>query len=201
MKKFLVLLSVGLLSGCAANMDKTAKTDSLSELALPKSIKHNDKNYQLKEQQDLQTIARYVYFEGKENLKNWKSAVELLLDRNPEQRSLSNRIQLRQRVYENTGVEHFKLYEEKGDLYAFVIYKPSPLHNDWQVDVARGHEVENCGFVQYQYSLKIPKSKKILNMGQVKLIGYLKKYVVDKELARIAKTPWRFECVKPAGAK
>lgn len=190
MKKYLILIAVSLLSGCTLLSSST----QLSRLDAPKSLKHNSKHYYLNFQKDLDSVARYVYFEKKENSSNWKSAVELLLDRNEEERSLAERIALRKRVYKNTGVEHFDLYEQDNTLYAFVIYPPSEQHNNWQINVAKGKDIDDCGFVQYQYSLKIPKTKKMMNMGKVKLIGYLKKYVVDKELQKMSKAKWQWGC-------
>lgn len=190
MKKYFILIAVSLLSGCTL----FSSPAELSRLDAPKSLKHNSKQYYLNFQKDLDSVARYVYFEKKENSANWKSAVELLLDRNKEERSLAERITLRERVYKKTGVEHFDLYEQENTLYAFVIYPPSEQHNNWQVNVAKGKDVEGCGFVQYQYSLKIPKTKKMMNMGKIKLIGYLKKYVVDKELQRMRKEKWQWVC-------
>ncbi|HBO39555.1 MAG TPA: 6-phosphofructokinase, partial [Pasteurellaceae bacterium] len=61
---------------------------------------------------------------------------------------------------------------------------------------SKGMNIEDCGFVQYQYLLRIPKTKKMMNMGKIKLIGYLKKYAVDKELERMSKAEWKWNCIK-----
>ncbi|HBO37784.1 MAG TPA: 6-phosphofructokinase, partial [Pasteurellaceae bacterium] len=148
MKKYLLLVAVSLLSGCTLLPQKNNVSATLDA---PKNLKHNGKNYYLSYNKDLGSVARYMYLEKKENTKNWKSAVELLLDRNEEDLSLGERIELREKVYKNTGIEHFNLYEKDDMLYGFVIYAPSAQHNDWQVNVSKGMNIEDCGFVQYQY--------------------------------------------------
>ncbi|MGC7560510.1 hypothetical protein [Pasteurella sp. PK-2025] len=185
-KTFLILtaLFAFCLTGCV----------SRPQLAAPQQIVHNKHTYVLAAQQDLGQIARFFYLEEQDNVEKWKSAVELLFDRNPMQNSLQDRISLRQRVYRNTGVKHFKLQEKADSLYAFVIYEPTVKNNDWQVDVARGKNVLNCGFVQYQYSFKVPKTKKIRNMSNEKVARYLKKYVAEKELKQLSQHDWQWGC-------
>lgn len=192
MKKYIVLALIILLTGCNSFI-----SDRQMVLDAPKTLKYNKKTYYLKNNKDLGTVARYVYFEKKADGKNWNSSIELLLDRNKDALSLAERIDLRKKVYTNTGVEHFDLYEKDNTLYAFVIYAPTEQQNNWQINVSKGKDLEDCGFVQYQYSLKIPKTQKLVKMGKVKLIGYLKKYAVDKELERLIKAEWTLKC-KPA---
>ena len=192
MKKYIVLALIILLTGCNSFI-----SDRQMVLDAPKTLKYNKKTYYLKNDKDLGAVARYVYFQKKADSKNWNSSIELLLDRNKDALSLAERIDLRKKVYTNTGVEHFDLYEKDNTLYAFVIHAPTEQQNNWQINVSKGKDLEDCGFVQYQYSLKIPKTQKLVKMGKVKLIGYLKKYAVDKELERLIKTEWTLKC-KPA---
>ena len=72
MNKFLIILTALLLSGCAAKV---------SQLQTPEKIEYNGKTYKLTASQDLDTIARYVYIAEPETLENWKSQIEVLLDR------------------------------------------------------------------------------------------------------------------------
>ncbi|MGQ0286517.1 6-phosphofructokinase [Pasteurellaceae bacterium 22721_9_1] len=199
LKKCTALFSILLLSGCAIKSSKPEVISEMVKLNVPKVIKYHESSYQLRNQKDLGSMARYVYFEKKENNQNWKSAVELLHDRNAEKMALSDRIQLREKVYRTNGVEHFNLNLEGDDLYAFVIYSPNPNQANWQVEVARGADVKGCGFVQFQYSVKVPQSHKLMQMGKVKLIGYLKKYAIDKELARLHELKWDWQCAMPEG--
>ncbi|MCK3658583.1 6-phosphofructokinase [Pasteurellaceae bacterium Pebbles2] len=198
MKKSTALLAVLWLSGCTLTPNSQIESaEPQVQLNAPKVVKHNGKNYQLKAQKDLGTMVRYVYFNKKETGKNWKSAVELLHDRNVQRLSLEERIKLREKVYKNNGVEHFNLTQTDGDLYAFVIYAPNTQENNWQLEVARATDVPSCGFVQYQYSVKVPQSRKLANMGKVKLIGYLKKYAIDKEMAQLKNLKWDWQCALP----
>ena len=203
MKKTLLFLTA-LLTGCTLTGTPERPeipADKQVQLNVPKRIKHNGKIYQLKADRDLGTIVRFVYFEGKETPANWNSEIEILHDRNVENRSLTERKELRQRVYHNTGVQHFNLDEKNQALYSFVIYPPTETQKNWQVNVARGEEVQGCGFVQYQYVLKVPKTHKLMNMGKVKLIGYLKKFAIDKEMARLEKLNWHWQCALLAKAE
>lgn len=200
-KKITALLALS-LAGCAS-LPTTIETENSKPQAIlqvPQSIKHHGSLYQLKNQQDLGAMARYVYFYKAENDKNWQTAVELLHDRQQPVRSLAQRIELREKVYKNNGVEHFNLSEQEQTLYAFVIYAPNEQQKNWQVEVSRGAEVAGCGFVQYQYSLKVPQTRKLAAMGKVKLIGYLKKFAIDKEMARLQALNWDWHCVSNQGA-
>ncbi|MGC6247382.1 hypothetical protein ACNO7L_04270 [Bisgaard Taxon 45] len=182
---FILTVLIGLLlTGCATK----------PRLVVPQQITHNQHTYTLATQQDLGNLARFFYLEPGERVEQWKSAVEVLFDRNPMQVSLEERIALRQRVYRNTGVKQFKLQQQQDTLYSFVIYEPTVKNNDWQVDVAKGKGIAGCGFVQYQYSLKIPKTKKLRHMKNEKVIRYLKKYVVEKEMQRVKQVAWQWTC-------
>ena len=168
------LFMTSLLTGCTiTNAPNNTPTEQHTQLNAPQTLQHNGKNYQRKADSDLGTIARFVYLEDKDSLENWNSEIELLHDRNQ---------------------KHFDLQQKNNALYSFVIYSPTPTQSNWQVNVARGEQVENCGFVQYQYIVKVPKTQKLMNMSKVKLIGYLKKYVVDKERTRLENLPWQWHC-------
>ena len=120
--------------------------------------------------------------------------MEILLDRNFQNRTLQQRIDLRKRVYTNTGVKNFQLYKQDETLYAYVIYEPSEQNKDWQIDMAKGKELPFCGFVQYQYSLKIPKNYKLGNMNSKRVVNHLKKYLVEKEMKQLSKADWLLGC-------
>ncbi|WP_439327495.1 6-phosphofructokinase [Lonepinella sp. BR2357] len=198
MKKLTALLALLGLSGCVTQTQPlSTEPEPQIQLNAPTTIKHNNKSYVLKSTQDLGNMAHYVYFTQKENGKNWKTAVELLHDRNEKNISLQERIQLREKVYKANEVKYFNLNTEDDTLYAFVIYEPNSSQNNWQLEVARAADVQGCGFVQYQYSLKIPQSRKLANMGIIKLVGYLKKYAIDKEIARLHKLAWDWRCELP----
>lgn len=185
MRKYLLILTALLLNACV---------NQPHHLSAPTVITHNEKSYYLTSKQDLGSMARYFYTPKGETPERWQSAVELLLDRNAEQRSLADRIALRQRIYQNTGVEHFALSEQQNTLYAFVIYEPSMKNKDWQVDIAKGKDIPFCGFIQYQYSVKVEKNKKFMNMSPAKVLAYLKKYVAEKELSSLKQMEWNWGC-------
>ena len=192
MSKILLILTALFLSGCSA---------TLSRLDAPTQIKEQNKVYRLTASQDLGSMARFVYLESGKNLENWQSALELLLDRNFENRTISERIALRKRVYRNTEVKYFKIspFKDKqtrrtDGLIGYVIYEPTAKNPNWQVDVVRGKNVPRCGFVQYQYSQRSIPKKQTTQIAKQKVIRYLKKYVAEKMVRTLSAKPWSFGC-------
>ncbi|WP_109078229.1 hypothetical protein [Aggregatibacter kilianii] len=184
MKKTLLILTALFLAACAAK----------PQLQVPQTLQHNQKTYDLASQQDLDSVARYFYVLPGERADKWQSAVEILLDRNELQRTLQDRADWRKQVYTNTGVKHFKLDVKDDALYSYVIYEPSAQSKDWQVNVAKGKNVAHCGFVQYQYSMKFPRSHKLRNMSNKKIVSHLKKFFVDKEMKKLTQADWALGC-------
>ena len=183
MRKASVILTALFLTACVSN----------SQLDVPQRIQHNDKTYQLATQQDLGSVARYVYLLPGETPKEWQSAVEILLDRNFQNRTLQQRIDLRKRVYTNTGVKNFQLYSQDETLYAYVSYEPSEQNKDWQIDMAKGKELPFCGFVQYQYSQKV-ELKTFQRLSKVNIVKNLQKYLVAKESKTLQKADLSWKC-------
>ena len=189
MKKYFLILTALVLTACTATPHK-------SQLNLPQQIEHNKQVYQLASQQDLDSMAHYVYLLPSENIKNWQSAVDILLDRNEANWSLQQRIDVRTRVFKNTDVRYFQFEPSKDDVFAYVLYEPSEKNKDWQVDVLHGKQMARCGYVEYKYSLKVPKSDKMMNMNSTKVASYLQKYVIDKELQFLRQSEWTLQCLK-----
>ena len=183
-KKTFLFSTALLLVGCA----------SAPQFYAPQQLEHNKHSYYLTSQQDLGTIAHYVYLPKKQNSKNWQSKLDVLWDRNKADWNLQQRVAFRERAFANTGVKYFQFEPQQDTLFAYVIYEPSPTNKDWQVDVAKGKQMGRCGFVQYQYSLKVPKSAKMKNMSSAKVANYLKRYVVDKEMKKLREADWVLEC-------
>lgn len=184
MKKF--TLFILLLTGCT-------QLQPPKQLFTPQAINYNDKDYYLVNENDLGSIVRYFYVGKGKSPTNWQTSIELLLDRN-QQRSFADRIALRQKTYSQQDITDFDTYESEGYLYSYVIYPPTQQNPNWQIDVAKGKNIQSCGFVQYQYSLKLAKTKKLLNMNEQRLHAYFKKYAVDKELHQLQQLPWQWEC-------
>lgn len=187
MKKFGLLLLL-LVTSCA-------KLTPPAQLDVPQAITYNNKNYYLISQNDLGTIARYFYVGQGKNTNNWDTAIEVLLDRN-QQRSFADRISLRKNTYSNQSITDFDSYQQQGYLYSYVIYPPTQQNPNWQIDVAKGKNITDCGFIQFQHSLKLEKTGKLRHMTAQKLLAYFKKYAVDKELQYLQSLPWQWNCTK-----
>lgn len=187
MKKIFLICTALLLAGCVS---------ALKQVNVPTHIVYNKQSYQLAEQQDLGQIAHYVYYPVKQSALNWQQKIEVLFDRNGLAWSLQDRIDFRTRTFANNGVKYFKFEQQNDTLWAYVIYEPSEQNKDWQVDVSRGSQIANCGYVQYQYSLKISQTAKFKNMNAARIASYLTKFVVNKELVQLQKMPWTLQCQK-----
>lgn len=189
--KIYLILFVLLLSGCSGLKRLTTQLD------LPQQMVYSGKGYNLSKQSDLGSIARYVYWQNKQNAQNWQSGLELLHDRTTEL-SINERIELRKRFYAKSAfIKQYDFYQVDGFLYGYVIYAPTELNKGWQVDVLKGKDISNCGFVQYQYSVKVNRTSKIKRMSEEKLLAYLHKYVAEKELGKLMNLPWKWQCTLP----
>ncbi|NBI42808.1 hypothetical protein GVX76_04775 [[Haemophilus] felis] len=173
-----IALSISVLVACSTGLMPVIS-------GVPKELHYQQRTYQLQAQQDLGTIARFVYLTENDQLNNWQSALELLLDPNVLTQSLEQRLALRKRVYQNTGVRNANLYLENNSLWGVIIYPPTEKHQDWQIDVLQGRNVQNCGFMQYQFSRKFPASE---NLAQ------LTDSIAPQELARLKNNHWKWNC-------
>lgn len=192
-KKTLLILTALLLAGCSARV---------AQLNVPESITYNNKSYQLAGSQDLETIARYVYVAKPDTLEHWQSQIEVLFDRNHPPRSIKERIALRERVYHNTGVNYVALKGEPQNsrspdgLSGAVIYAPTEQNPMWQVNVMKGRNISQCGFVQFQYSQKVQQPQSSRRLTVEKVQKHLLKYVVEREEKRLQTIPWTWACQK-----
>ena len=190
MNKIIVILTALLLAACASKP---------TQLDVPNQVKYQNKTYKLAGSQDLGTVARYVYLSTPDTLNKWQAQIEVLLDRNSE-RSIKDRIVLRERVYRNTEVKSFKLTPSKNEktkkeegLSGYVVYAPTETNPSWQVNVMRGQDIPQCGFVQFQYSQKVKNSRRL---NGDKVLQHLQKYLIAKEMKALEKMPWQWHCVQ-----
>jgi len=82
------------------------------------------------------------------------------------------------------------------ELNGYVIYSPTKENPSWQVNVMKGRQLPQCGFVQYQYSQKVqqPTLSKHLSINKVQ--QHLQKYVVDIEKKHLQDLKWQLFCQK-----
>lgn len=175
---FFITFSLLFLSACSTSLIPLRSH-------IPDHIEYQQQSYRLKAQQDLGTMARLVYFAGEENLQNWRTALELLLDSNEGKQSLAQRLALRQRVYRNTGVQNVNLYIENDSLLGVIIYSPTEKYRNWQMDILQGKNVQGCGFMQYQYSRKFPESEQLTRLTE---------QIAVQELSILKKHKWQWSC-------
>ena len=185
MNKLIIIFCLFFISACSSKV---------TQLITPNEINYNGKNYILAGSQDLGEMARYVYLTPTENLQNWSSQIEILLDRNTILRPLKQRIELRKRIYKNQGIAYFNLSLNKSnELQSRVIYAPSEQEKSWQINVAKGKELNHCGFVQFQISQKIDANISRLNKNTI--LKMIQKTLLPKEIKNVEKYPFNWQCL------
>ena len=193
LKKLTALLALLLLSGCVSQSNQP-KTITKLKLNVEETLNHQSFSYQLKNTQELGTLTRYVYVPTKGNKRNLQQRVEILHDFDLPLMSIQQRISLRHKAYQSPNVLYFNLSERDQNLYAVVVYAPTEKQANWQLDIARGAESKQCGFVQYQHSSKIVKTAKFERMSKQQLISYFKDKFIDKQLDYLANLPLNWHC-------
>ncbi|MDO4430550.1 MAG: hypothetical protein Q4B95_04530 [Lonepinella koalarum] len=181
MKKISLFSSIMLLSACV-----TTQTTSVD---MPEKIEHNGQIYYLANQQNLGEMQRYFYLKQGESTQHWQSAVDILLDLNKGNRSMTERIALRKKVFEKNRITNFELTEKDNALYAYVIYPPNDKENNYQIDVAKGKNSAECGFAQIQYSQKIESPGELDLLHPDSKYGKLRRNA-KKTLAELAQFNW-----------
>lgn len=99
---------------------------------------------------------------------------------------------LRQRTFEQNGLHSFYLNVTNQQLVGFIVYPPIPQMQNYQVDVFRGKNIKNCGFIQIQYSQIIPLSN-FKNTSQQQ-IQQLRQQIAIPKLADLLKMPIPWRC-------
>lgn len=189
MNKILLIVTALLLSACASKP---------TQLDVPNQIKYQNKTYKLSFAQDLDAVARYVYLSKPDTPEKWRAQIEVLFDRNAAHRSIKDRIVLRERVYRSTDVKAFNLTPLKNEktkkdegLSGYVVYAPTKTNPSWQVNVMIGREIPQCGFVQFQYALKVKNNQRL---KADKVLKHLQKYLIAKEMKSLDKINWQWRC-------
>lgn len=174
-----VLLSL-FLSACSITQ---------SQFKLPEQIDFQGKSYQKVTHNQIDEMQQLLYLpsQSEKNPENWQQGILLFLDKNLANKSLEERLTLRQNAFAKQSRTKANLVIEQNELRSQVIYPPTERFPDVLLEVSRGRNL-TCGFGQMQFSDKrsVPaKNLQNLSSYQDSL----------RELAQqFAKLAWQISC-------
>lgn len=174
-----VLLSL-FLSACSITQ---------SQFKLPEQIDFQGKSYQKVTHNQIDEMQQLLYLpsQSEKNPENWQQGILLFLDKNAANKSLEERLTLRQNAFAKQSRTKANLVIEQNELRSQVIYPPTARFPDILLEVSRGRNL-TCGFGQMQFSDKrsVP-AKNLQNLSSYQ--GSL------RELAQqFAKLAWQISC-------
>lgn len=174
-----VLLSL-FLSACSITQ---------SQFKLPEQIDFQGKSYQKVTHNQIDEMQQLLYLpsQSEKNPENWQQGILLFLDKNAANKSLEERLTLRQNAFAKQSRTKANLVIEQNELRSQVIYPPTERFPDVLLEVSRGRHL-TCGFGQMQFSDKrsVP-AKNLQNLSSYQ--GSL------RELAQqFAKLAWQISC-------
>lgn len=174
-----VLLSL-FLSACSITQ---------SQFKLPEQIDFQGKSYQKVTHNQIDEMQQLLYLpsQSEKNPENWQQGILLFLDKNAANKSLEERLTLRQNAFAKQSRTKANLVIEQNELRSQVIYPPTVRFPDVLLEVSRGRNL-TCGFGQMQFSDKrsVP-AKNLQNLSSYQ--GSL------RELAQqFAKLAWQIGC-------
>lgn len=180
---FLLALCL-LFSGCSSI--EPSKTFQAQE-----NITFNGKTFQRSKSVDLVEMVRYAYHPNGNSSSREK--VVLFFDRNKQDLSLQQRLQLRQKSYQQSDNTLAEMAIADDILYSQLVYRPSERFAYWGVELAKGKNLEDCGFLEFQYSYGVNGKKQ----KQAKENAFLQQRIYPqarKILQQLQQQPWTWQC-------
>ena len=129
----------------------------------------------------------YLMKESGENKENWQQGLLLFTDQTQPQKSLAERLALRQGVFKAQRDTKSELDIVDNELQSQVIYPPTERFNNVQLEVSRGRN-SACGFSQIQFSDKRSDFAK----NWQKSTAYQQQLQIIS--AQLNQLPWVIEC-------
>ena len=75
-----------------------------------------------------------------------------------------------------------------------MVYSPTKENPSWQVNMMRGRDLPQCGFVQFQYAQKVQQPYLSARFSDEKVRKYIQKYIVEKEIKHLQDLEWLWDC-------
>lgn len=141
-------------------------------------VKHSQIN-------EMQNIVYLLKLE-KQNLKNWQKALFIFLDENTQNKTLQQRLNLREIIFKQQPKIIAKLQIINNELQGKIIYPPTQREQNVQLSISRGRNLE-CGFAEIQYAEK-----------RLDFMKNLQKQIIQKEVKqnaqKLSKLDWIISC-------
>lgn len=178
-------LALLLLSGCVSQPMMQQK------VTVPNKIEFEQQQYQLSKTDDLGSVVKYTYeLINKDQQKHLEIFQDLQQNFVKTDAKYQQRIQLRERMFRNTGVDVYNNKLEQGKLYSYVVYPPDEQFIDYQVDVAKGENLAKCGFVQFQYTQQFAPIKS----SQTAILKNLQQQVAEPMMQKLTNFAFPWSC-------
>ncbi|WP_409025476.1 hypothetical protein QRO24_06505 [Gallibacterium anatis] len=178
-------LALLLLSGCVSQPMMQQK------VTVPNKIEFEQQHYQLSKTDDLGSVVKYTYeLMNKDQQKHLEIFQDLQQNFVKTDAKYQQRIQLRERMFRNTGVDIYNNKLEQGKLYSYVVYPPAEQFIDYQVDVAKGENLAKCGFVQFQYTQQFSPIKS----SQTAILKKLQQQVAEPMMQKLTNFAFPWSC-------
>ncbi|QIW15413.1 ABC transporter ATPase [Pasteurellaceae bacterium RH1A] len=162
---------------------------SSRHFVLPEQIHFKGEDYVVASHSQIDEMQQLLYLpqNSSQNPEDWQRGFLLFTDKNSAQKSLQERLTLRQKAFAQQASTQADLKIEDGELRSQVLYPPIERQPNYQLEVSRGRDLA-CGFGQMQFSdkrLGFAKNLQNLTALQAELKG------LAKELAQMA---WLIGC-------
>ncbi|MGX3066043.1 ABC transporter ATPase [Ursidibacter arcticus] len=171
-------LKIVVLALCLSACSLQNKHFSLPDRVIFEGVEYQQvTNNQLDEMQQ----SLYLPINLHKNPDDWQKGFLFFLDKNSQQRTLQQRLALREKSFANQVNTRADLTIIQDELRTEVIYPPTERFQNQQLEVSRGRDSQ-CGFSQMQFSDKRAVSAKNLQADLAELA------------IAFSKLPWLVEC-------
>lgn len=159
------------------------------QFSIPEQVNFQGKIYQKVTQNQLDEMQQSLFLlkESSKDPNNWQQGILLFTDKNSQQKSLADRVELRQQTFAKQSDTKAKVAIVGDELQSQVLYPPTERFNDYQLEVTRGRNSQ-CGYSQMQFSDKRSVSAKNLQNPTA--------YIKDlQQMAwQFSQLAWQIEC-------
>ncbi|MGV6987448.1 hypothetical protein ACWA5Z_00320 [Testudinibacter sp. P80/BLE/0925] len=183
--KSVFLLALCLLFSACSSVEQSKTFQA------PEKIKFNGKTFQRGKSVDLVEMVRYVYHPNGNSGSREKAV--LFFDRNKQELSLRQRLELRQKSYQQSDNTLAEMSITDETLYSQLVYRPSERFAYWGVELAKGRNMADCGFLEFQYSYGVNAKPQ----AKAKEQAFLQRQIYPKAhkiLQQLQQQPWTWQC-------
>ncbi|AUI67159.1 MULTISPECIES: ABC transporter ATPase [Glaesserella] len=159
------------------------------QFSIPDQVNFQGKTYEKVTQNQIDEMQQSLFLpQGSHQTPDqWQQGILLFTDKNSQQKSLAERVALRQQTFAQQPETKATVGIVRDELQSQVLYPPTARFNDYQLEVSRGRESQ-CGYSQMQWSDKRSVSaKKSPNQT-----AYL--HELQQMALQFSQLAWQIEC-------